>query len=75
MAKRSSVRSSAVARPAQQGDLHNRLLASLPQIDRNRILPTLVIARLKLRDILHKPGVPIRFVYFPGGGFSRSSSI
>jgi hypothetical protein len=69
MAKRSSVRSSAVARPAQQGILHNRLLASLPHIDRTRILPTLVIARLKLRDILHKPGVPIRFVYFPGGGF------
>jgi CRP-like cAMP-binding protein len=29
----------------------------------------LTVVPLKLKDILHKPGDPIRDVYFPGGGF------
>jgi CRP-like cAMP-binding protein len=47
----------------------NRLLAALPAADYARILPSLTVVPLKLKDVLHKPGVPIREVYFPGGGF------
>jgi CRP-like cAMP-binding protein len=47
----------------------NRLLAALPAADYARILPLLTVVPLKLKDILHKPGDPIRDVYFPGGGF------
>lgn len=47
----------------------NRLLAALPAADYARVLPSLIVVPLKLKDILHKPDEPIRHVYFPGGGF------
>jgi len=47
----------------------NRLLAALPAPDYARILPSLTVVPLKLKEVLHKPGDPIREVYFPGGGF------
>jgi CRP-like cAMP-binding protein len=50
-------------------DNPNRLLAALPAVDYLRILPSLNLVPLKLKDILHTPGEPIREVYFPGGGF------
>lgn len=47
----------------------NLLLAALPAADYARILPSLSVVALTLKDILHKPGELIRDVYFPGGGF------
>jgi CRP-like cAMP-binding protein len=55
-------------RPPPVGNA-NRLLAALPAADYSRILPSLTVVPLKLKDVLHKPGDPIRDVYFPGGGF------
>jgi CRP-like cAMP-binding protein len=55
-------------RPPPTGN-PNRLLAALPAADYARILPSLTVVPLKLKDILHKPGEPIRDVYFPGAGF------
>jgi CRP-like cAMP-binding protein len=55
-------------RPPPAGN-PNRLLAALPADDYTRILPSLAVVPLKLKTILHKPGEPIREVYFPGGGF------
>ena len=55
-------------RPPPTGN-RNHLLAALPAADYTRILPSLTVVPLKLKDILHKPGDPIREVYFPGGGF------
>jgi CRP-like cAMP-binding protein len=55
-------------RPPPTGNL-NRLLAALPAADYARILPALTVVPLKLKNVLHKPGEPIRDVYFPGGGF------
>jgi CRP-like cAMP-binding protein len=55
-------------RPPPTGN-PNRLLAALPAADYARILPSLSLVPLKLKDTLHKPGEPIRDVYFPGGGF------
>src|SRR5437867_12891934 len=50
-------------------EVQNLLLAALPQADRDRLLPTLDVVPLKLKELLHKPGVHIEHVYFPGGGF------
>ena len=47
----------------------NLLLAALPPNDYLRIASTLDVVPLTLKRILHKPGEPIRDVYFPGGGF------
>ena len=55
-------------RPPPTGN-PNHLLAALPAADYARILPSLTVVPLKLKDILHKPGDTIRHVYFPGGGF------
>jgi CRP-like cAMP-binding protein len=66
MVKRHAVPSA--NRPPPTGN-SNRLLAALPAADYARILRSLTVVPLKLKDILHKPGDPIRDVYFPGGGF------
>jgi CRP-like cAMP-binding protein len=66
MVKRRALPSS--NRPPPAGN-PNRLLAALPAADYARILPSLSLVPLKLKDTLHKPGEPIRDVYFPGGGF------
>ncbi len=47
----------------------NQLLASLPSVDYDRLSSTLDIIPLKLKEILHKAGEAVRYVYFPGGGF------
>jgi CRP-like cAMP-binding protein len=61
-------RSTSANRPRPPGN-PNRLLAALPAADYSRILRSLTVIPLKLKDVLHKPGEPIRDVYFPGGGF------
>ena len=66
MVKRRALPSS--NRPPPAGS-PNRLLAALPAADYTRILPSLAVVPLKLKNILHKPGEPIQDVYFPGGGF------
>jgi CRP-like cAMP-binding protein len=50
-------------------DNANRLLAALPADDYARVARALEVVPLRLKDVLHKPGEPIRHVYFPGGGF------
>jgi CRP-like cAMP-binding protein len=47
----------------------NQLLAALPAADYQRLAPSLETLPLKLQEHIHKPGDPIRHVYFPGGGF------
>jgi CRP-like cAMP-binding protein len=55
--------------------LLNLLLAKLPTTDRQRLLPSLTVISLVLKDVLHKPGEPIRHVYFPGGGFLSTVTV
>jgi CRP-like cAMP-binding protein len=57
----------AANRPAPP--VRNLLLAALPRVDRDRIVPGLDVVSLRLKELLHKPGEPIEYVYFPGGGF------
>ena len=73
-ARRRSVRHRAANRPPPAGSgrsspVDNHLLAALGAQDYARIARTLDIVPLKLKEIIHKPGEPIRHVYFPGGGF------
>jgi CRP-like cAMP-binding protein len=56
-------------RPPPAAEVRNLLLAALPRVDRDRLVSTLDIVPLKLKDLLHKPGEPIDYLYFPGGGF------
>ena len=46
----------------------NKLLATLPAEDFERLLPHLTIVRFKFKDILYKQDAKIEYVYFPGGG-------
>ena len=50
-------------------DNANLLLAALPADEYKRILPSLDLVPLKLKNIIHRAGDPIEHVYFPGGGF------
>ena len=47
----------------------NRLLAALSSDEYARVRESLEVVPLSLKEILHKPGVAIDFVYFPGAGF------
>lgn len=50
-------------------NIENLLLAALPPNDLDRVLPQLQTVRLKLKELLHRPGERIDYVYFPGAGF------
>ncbi len=56
----------AAAHAAEQ----NRLLAALPLEEYALILPRLTPVRLRLKDVLVEPDVPMRDVYFPREGVS-----
>ena len=43
----------------------NRLLASLPQAEYERLQPYLEPVALDFKQLLYEPNVPIEFVYFP----------
>ena len=43
----------------------NRLLATLPKNEYNRLLPQLKTVSLVLGEVLYKPGSAIKYVYFP----------
>ena len=47
----------------------NLLLAGLPAEEQERLLPSLQVIGLRLKDFVYKPGESSDFVYFPGGGF------
>ena len=47
----------------------NHLLAALPSDVLDRIVPSLDVVPLTLKQFLHKASEPIREIYFPGGGF------
>src|SRR5438477_3809027 len=50
------------------GPISNRLLAALPREDYDRLLAGSKIVPLKLKQVLHRRGQPLRQVYFPNGG-------
>jgi len=54
-------------RPPQ--DNRNLLLAALPTDEYRRVAQSLESIPLKLKSVVHRAGDPVRYVYFPGGGF------
>ena len=59
----------ALKHPPPRASLQNQLLAALPADAYRRISQSLDTLPLTLKDLLQKPGDPIEYVYFPGGGF------
>jgi len=53
----------------------NRLLASLPPEDVERLRPALDVIPLALKQFLHRPGDSIDHVYFPGNGFCSELTV
>jgi CRP-like cAMP-binding protein len=51
-------------KPALQGLVANSVLAALPRADYERLSPGLEPVALKLGEVLHEEGAPIRYVYF-----------
>jgi CRP-like cAMP-binding protein len=58
----------ALRQPPTGGRPTNRLLAALPADDFRRVLPYLTTVPLRAKQVLHRSGEPIQFVYFPNGG-------
>lgn len=50
---------------SSQGEVHNRLLASLSIDIQNRLLPYLELIVLPLGKVIYEPGETLRHVYFP----------
>jgi CRP-like cAMP-binding protein len=73
MAKRPPRKAGGGSAPETEGaepTCRNLLLAALPPADRDRLLQTTIdTVTLTLKEMLHTPGQPIQYVYFPGGGF------
>ena len=53
---------------SESNGLHNKLLASLPADEYQRLTPHLERHSMRLRQVLHKQGEPIQHVFFPNGG-------
>jgi len=54
---------------SQRSTMVNRLIESLPGSDRRRMLGGCETVELAFADVLCTPGEPMRYVYFPTGGF------
>jgi CRP-like cAMP-binding protein len=57
------------------GKRRNLLLAALPPDDYARIDPHLEVVPLRLRQMLHQPGTPLRSFYFPADGFCSQLTV
>jgi CRP-like cAMP-binding protein len=55
--------------PARATPNANRLLAALPASDYARLAPLFDEVSLKLKQVIHRSGDPVRHIYFPGSGF------
>ena len=75
--RRRPVSRTASSRPPPRGTPSgaNRLLAALPSDDYARIAPLFDHVSLKLKQIIHRAGDPVRHIYFPGSGFCSVLSV
>lgn len=61
--------------PPANGQPKNRLLASLPAEDLKRILPHLETVSMTVKEVVHKRGELMRYVFFPNGGMFSITSM
>lgn len=55
-------------REIRQSELRNYLLRALPEADFAQLLPALTVVPVKFKQVLHEPGQPEEYVYFPESG-------
>jgi CRP-like cAMP-binding protein len=60
---------------ANASDPHNRLLSMLPTGDLERLRPLLTTVRLHPRQVLHKQGEQLDYVYFPNSGIISMTTV
>jgi CRP-like cAMP-binding protein len=53
----------------------NKLLAALPPEECDRILPALRTVPLRYKQVLHRHGEPVRYVYFPASGVTSITTL
>jgi CRP-like cAMP-binding protein len=61
--------------PPSDGRPKNRLLAALPADDFRRLQPYLKTVPIRLKQVLHKNGEPLKTVYFLNGGVASITTI
>jgi CRP-like cAMP-binding protein len=64
-AARRALRDAASRKAAVEAPAANSVLAALPRAEYQRLLPGLEAVTLQFGEVLHEPGTPIRYVYFP----------
>lgn len=67
--------SSSPARGASDDRPKNQILRALPVEDFNRLLPDLVTIPTRAKQVFHKRGEPLEFVYFPNGGVASVTAV
>jgi CRP-like cAMP-binding protein len=53
----------------------NRILASLPVADYQRLLPDLTTVPAKVKQVFHRQGEPLTHVFFPNGGMASMTIV
>jgi hypothetical protein len=61
--------------PDDNRTVGNEILRDLPADERNLVSSKLESVTLKLHDVLHEPGDPIKFGYFPDSGIVSILSV
>ena len=62
-------------RPPPKERPKNRLLRALPEADFQRLLPDLKTIPTTAKQVFHKHGKPVEFVYFPNGGVASVTAV
>lgn len=75
MTAKRAVRPPPVRTSRHASSIPNRILAALPPDDYRRLLPTLTTVPAKVKQVLYKPGDPIRHVYYPNGGVASMTTV
>jgi CRP-like cAMP-binding protein len=69
------VKSSASARRAAGERPRNQILRALPAEDFARLLPDLTTIPTRAKQVFHKRGEPLEYVYFPNGGVASITAV
>jgi CRP-like cAMP-binding protein len=59
------VKNRSISTDGNGNNLHNRLLLGLPVKERDILFSKLVFLNFRLNELLHEPGSPIQYCYFP----------
>jgi CRP-like cAMP-binding protein len=66
---------SSESRPSASSRPNNKLLASLPDNEFERLRPHLQTVQLRPKEVMHRRNEPVRNVFFPNGGVSSVTAV